>query len=457
MNTTSTPNFSEFNPDIIPYQRQVIRFVKHEYDYDLGVLEVLLSGAVGSAKSILLAHFAIFHCLQFTNARLLIGRRALPDLKETIFKKILEHIEGVLEEGKDYWVNNVSCKIVFRNGSEIISRTWADKNYKKFRSLELSAAIIEELTENKADDEQAYHEIKMRVGRLSHIKEKWMISATNPDSPSHWVYKHFMEKTFATRRVFYSVTTDNPFLPASYVRQLKEELDPKLAQRMIYGQWVDINEEILYYAYEKEFNYRKETYEPNFLYPVFISWDFNIGEGKPLSAVVFQYINDQFHIFDETVVQGMRTGQSCDELSERGLLDYPAKYVLSGDAAGRHKDTRNVRSDYDIITQYFANYRTKDGRAVNFELRVTLANPAIRSRHNMVNSYCLNANGVRRLFVYHKAKTVDEGLRLSRLKPGGNYIEDDSKHYQHITTALGYGMKAAIDLAQTSQQRTVRL
>lgn len=457
MSDTSTPNFSEFDPDIIPYQRRVISYVKNEYDYDQGTLEILLSGAVGSAKSILLAHLTIFHCLAHTNARVLVGRRALPDLKETIFKKILEHLEGVMEEKRDYWVNHTSCKITFRNGSEIISKTWADKNYKKFRSLELSAAVIEELTENKQDDKQAYDEIKMRVGRLTHIHEKFIISATNPDSQSHWAYKYFIEATFPTRKVFYSVTTDNPFLPKSYVEQLKNELDPKMAQRMIYGQWVDINEEVVYYAYDREHNFLNKPYVVNQAYPIFISWDFNIGEGKPLSAVIFQYINDTFHLFDEVVVHGMRTNESCDEMADRGLLDYHTKYILTGDAAGRHKDTRNVRSDYDIIKAFFANYRTKNNTQINFVLHVTLSNSAIRSRHNMVNSYCINANGKRRLFVYEKAKTCDEGLRLTRLKHGGNYIEDDSKAYQHITTSIGYGMRTAIDFKTIQPQGSMRL
>lgn len=453
---SSTPNFAEFNPDIIPYQRSVIDFVKNKYDYNNGTLEILLSGAVGSAKSIILAHLAIFHCLAYSNARILVGRRALPDLKETIFKKIIEHLDGVLTEGKDFWINQTTCKIEFRNGSEIISKTWADKNYKKFRSLELSAAIIEELTENREDDKQAYDEIKMRVGRLSHINEKFIISATNPDSPSHWVYKYFIESQFKTRKVFYSITTDNPFLPESYVKQLKEELDPKLAQRMIYGQWVDINEEIIYYAYERDYNFKQEAYSVNERFPIFISWDFNIGEGKPLSCVLFQFIDDTLHIFDEVVVHGMRTGESCDELSDRGLLNYNTKYILTGDAAGRSRDTRNNRSDYDIIKLFFSNYMVNN-RIMNFQMYFKLSNPPVRSRHNLVNSYCLNSNGKRRLFVYSKAKVCDEGLRLSRLKKGGNYIEDDSKHYQHITTALGYGLACAIEFKEIKPQGTMRL
>ena len=73
-------------------------------------------------------------------------------------------------------------------------------------------------------------------------------------------------------------------------------------------------------------------------------------------------------------------------------------------------------------------------------MQVPRSNPPVRTRHNIVNAYCQNDLGQHRLTVYAKCKTLDKGLRLTALKKGGSYIEDDSKPYQHITTALGYGV-----------------
>jgi len=341
--TSSTPSFTDFDPDVIPYQREVLRTIR-DYNYEKGILEVLLSGSVGSAKSLLMAHIALYHVITNAGARLLLGRKALPDLKDTIFQKVLEHIEGSPLQSYIRSVNHTSPKIQFINGSEIITRSWADKKYKKMRSLELSAAIFEELTENNNDDAQAYTETKMRIGRLPHVKENFFISATNPDSPSHWVYKYFIEPKMSSRVVFYSVTTDNPFLPPQYIQQLKDELDPKLARRMIYGEWLEIASEVVYHAYDRDVNFRDKDYEVDTFYPVHIAWDFNIGDGKPLSCCLFQYIDGKFHIFDEVVVEGMRTLDSCEELATRGLLDYRTKYIINGDASGKHRDTRTLRS-----------------------------------------------------------------------------------------------------------------
>jgi hypothetical protein len=49
-----------------------------------------------------------------------------------------------------------------------------------------------------------------------------------------------------------------------------------------------------------------------------------------------------------------------------------------------------------------------------------------------------DANGLVKCTVYEQAAKLDEGLRLAKLKKGGNYVEDDSDDFQHVTTAFGY-------------------
>lgn len=434
----TTPSFFDFSPIHIKSQARAVWVVEHDTDYTAGVLELLLSGSVGSAKSIVAAHLAVKHCLKFSRARVMLGRRTLPDVKSTIFTKIIEHLEdpgGRLVEGKDYWANWSSGKIQFRNGSEIISRSWADKRFKKFRSLELSAAIFEEITENDDQMSQAYHETKNRVGRLTHIPEKWIISLTNPDSPRHWVYKYFILNQSKLRRVIYSLTKDNPFLPSWYIDQLRADMDPKVARRMLNGEWIEIDEERLYHAYDSERQYLKtKKYVVNRMYPIYLNFDFNIGDGKPMSSCAYQFINGTFHVFSEVVVLGSRTLDQMEEWLERGIFSERVKVIIHGDASGDARDTRSILSDYDLIKKFLNSHN------VPYEMKVPRSNPPIRTRHNRVNAYCLNDKGETRLYLYQGCVKTDEGLRLTALKKGGQYIEDDSKDYQHITTALGYGI-----------------
>lgn len=188
----SRPYFSAFSPDVIPYQRKVCDLIR-DFDYSTGNLEILLSGSFGSAKSVLMAHLAIRHCLENPRACVALCRRGLPDLKKTIWQEVLDHMSEDFDEGKHYSVNRSEMRIKFANGSQIITCTWADKRYKKFRSLKLSMLVWEEIVENDSEDHEAFKQLNARLRRIPHVRENICIAATNPETSSHWVYKHFIE------------------------------------------------------------------------------------------------------------------------------------------------------------------------------------------------------------------------------------------------------------------------
>lgn len=472
----SRPTLQRFVPDGIPYQRQVLRLVRRDFDYSTGNLEILLSGSYGSAKSVLLAHLAVTHCMLFPRARVAIVRRALPDLKGTLFKEILEHladearVAGLpdvrpLVEGRDYIVNYTRAAIRFRNGSEIVAVTWADRRYKRVRSLKLSMVLIEEGTENDEQDREGFEEIKARLRRLPHVPENALIVATNPDSPAHWLHEYFIAPNeggakHETRYVFYSLTEQNFYLSPVYIQGLLKNMDPRRAERYLRGRWIELTKDRVYYAYDAERNYiANATYTPSPAHPVFICWDFNIGVGKPLSVCLMQEVGDAFHFFAEVVVEGVRTEDALDELASRGLLDLAVPgYIVAGDASGKARDTRNIRNDYEIIMEFLGRYRGKAGdRALSVQRWVPLANPPLRERHNRVNTYCANALGERRLFVYGTCPMLHKGFRLVELRKGGDYVEDDSKDYQHVTTAAGYGIHAALTFGRREPQSTREL
>jgi len=434
----SKPYFTGFMP-VIPYQKTLLEDID-KFDYSLGVHEILLSGSVGSAKSIVAAHAGIRHCLDFNGAKLLIGRLSLPDLKSTIFQEMCEHLEmdPKLEQGRDYRILGSSPTILFANGSEIISRSWRDKKFKKFRSLKLSAAIIEELTENDDVYWPFYNELIARIGRVLHIKQRFIIGLTNPDDPDHPVYNHFFGQSYDTRHVYESKTSDNLFLPPNYEDKLREIYDELTAKRMIDGEWLAIKGKVIYMAYTDKLNFVDVNYKIDTNYPIEFSWDFNIADGKPLSVALSQRINKHSHFFDEIVIDSISTPQSCDEIDARGYIRDGLRYKIMGDATGRHKDTRstNTRSDYDIIEKFFTNHRKRPA----FEMCVPRSNPPIKKRHNLVNGQLCNAKGQSHITIYRKAKTLRKGLKLTKLKEGASYIEDDSKPYQHITTAAGYNI-----------------
>jgi hypothetical protein len=472
--TTSTPSFFTFNPKVIPYQYRVVYDIKKKFFKEEGPPHyIMLSGSIGSAKSTLMAWLAIDHCVSNDGARVLLGRKALPDLKATIFQTILEMLAEDFIEGVDYWVRHDNGYIKFANGSEIISRSWHDKKYKKFRSLQLSMIVIEELTENDSKDWEFFVECIGRLGRLPHIKNNLFISATNPDDPSHPAYKEFIEGSVkdgcygqkdSHTHVYYSRTEDNPFLPTWYIEKLKEKYDAKMIRRLLYGEWLYISTDVIYYNYDPEKHVvKKEEIKLYKKKPIRITFDFNISKGKPMSSCLFQFnrwgndssINNRmFKFFDEVAVEGARTRSALEEWSGKGWFDLPhnPKIIIHGDATGRRGDSRGDLSDYDIIEKYLANYVRNDGDCLEYEIMVPNDNPRIRDRHNKANGALENANKVVNVAINEECKFIKAGFANTRLKEAANYTEDQTTEGQDMSNSATYGMHYCIEYEDTSEE-----
>ena len=457
---SDVPSFTEFDPCLIKWQARFVRDIWFKFDYTKGAHQVLASGSVGSAKSLACINTYLKHLLTFPKATGLLGRLTLGDLKDTSIKLLLDHMEGDLVEGTHYEYNRSKQQFEFLNGSVSLSRSWHKKNFKQFRSLKLSIGFIEELTENDDNFWPAYTAILERLGRLPHVPMNLMMGATNPDGTSHPAYTHFIDPTNHNefRHVYYSLTSDNPFLPDWYIENLKENLTEKEILRQLYGQWVDLDTEKVYYAYSEEKNFRNREYQIDPNLPIDIMHDFNIGFQKPMSAAVAQYRNGNYHIFKEYVVQGARTNDIMEEMANDGLFNYRNSFRIFGDASGKNNDTRSISTDYSLISKFLSNYQRPDQSYLNFALHIPTKNPPIRKRHNLVNGKCENANGATRFYIYKTAPTAHHGMIKTGFKKGSNYLEDDSAQhpYQHITTAIGYYICKNENMQEQKQSRVAR-
>ena len=213
-----------------------------------------------------------------------------------------------------------------------------------------------------------------------------------------------------------------------------------MADRMLRGQWVSIASEKPYHAYDTNMQFLKEkTYNIDQSLPLDIMHDFNIGHGKPMSAAVGQYKDESYHIFKDFIVEGFDTEQIINEMIDSGIFETVRSVRVFGDFNGLNRDTRSKMNDYDIILKALQKYTKNNGMKLQVSIHIPRSgNPPVRSRQNVVNAHCLNENKKIRLWIYKDAPTVDEGLRLTKIKKGSTYQEDDSDRFQHVVTALGY-------------------
>jgi RecG-like helicase len=128
--TTSTPRLTEFDPRKVPFQIDVIKHVRKVHLYNQGPCELMLSGSVGSAKTILAAHLVATHVLHNSGAQVVVMRRTLKDLKATFWRVLLTHFPEM-----NSWLNKSEMRITLPNGSIIYGLSYDDGRFDKFRSI----------------------------------------------------------------------------------------------------------------------------------------------------------------------------------------------------------------------------------------------------------------------------------------------------------------------------------
>lgn len=102
----------------------------------------------------------------------------------------------------------------------------------KIRGLSLNGAYCDEITLLTRDF------FNMLLSRLSASDAK-LIGTTNPDSPSHWLKKDFLDRAEELDLLEAKfLIDDNCFLDKAYVESLKKEYSGVFFDRFILGKWV---------------------------------------------------------------------------------------------------------------------------------------------------------------------------------------------------------------------------
>jgi len=194
--------------------------------------EVMYDGAFGAGKTRILCYKAVQKALHKGN-RVGLFRKTLTSLKATTLQVLLEkdgNLPPVLPKGS--YIHNKSDHVIkVREGGEIYYSGLDDPL--RIASLNLGTACVDEAREMDKDE---YH---MLLGRLRNTADpqRQICLATNPDSPSHFLFERFYREKDNTRAVFKSKSTDNFFLPQDYIDMLSK-FSGQYRDRFVLGKWV---------------------------------------------------------------------------------------------------------------------------------------------------------------------------------------------------------------------------
>lgn len=194
-------------------------------------------GSAGGGKSVLGCFFFIMLGRDLPGAKFFVGRSDIKASKASVLKTFSE--VSKLLGFADYKFNDIG--VVFKNGTEIelLDLDYyphKDPMFERLGSKEYTAGWIEEASQVHY---MAFEVLKTRVGRWKNERVKSKILCTfNPKK--NWVDSTFY-RPFANGiesdsiKFVYALPTDNPYLPADYIKRLYELKDEATKQRLLFG------------------------------------------------------------------------------------------------------------------------------------------------------------------------------------------------------------------------------
>lgn len=245
----------DWRPDLGPTQSKV---------YDCMAPEMLVYGEKYSGKTFVSGgHKLVRHCVDEFNALAVVivgsrGQAKQGGVWDKLFTMVLPEWEANMglqytpsknndQNHPEFWIRNKHggwSKVV------LVSLQHGDQIKSRMRGYEPSYVFVDEVTLLPDD---VFVWVNMQIGRDPNIKNPQWVGATNPEGPSHWVFRVFWEEcgfqdqfqsrpADADRQVFHIPYSENEKnADPRYIERVKASVkyDKVEYDRMVLGVWVD--------------------------------------------------------------------------------------------------------------------------------------------------------------------------------------------------------------------------
>ena len=261
--------------------------------------------------------------------------------------------------------------------------------------------------------------VQKALGRLRGCDDAILYITTTPEGFGY-TYHLMVEEFNDSKLLVHGKTTDNKYLPESYIQSLRDNYDEKLLKAYIDGEFVNLTQGATYYGFDRELHVGECKYNPHL--PLHIGQDFN---NDPLSSTISQiYPNGQVKVIKEiTLSHGgdgdLPTQRMCDTIRQM----FPNNiYYSYPDATGAAKNSSARYSDISIIRQN------------KFIVKVAHINPRVINRVNAVNNQ-LNKNNI---LIDKSCTGLIKDLEQVTNKAGTREIDKSNQNLTHLSDAFGY-------------------
>lgn len=376
----------------------------------------MLYGGSRSGKTFILCYAIIVRAAR-VKSRHVILRLKFNHVKTSIFLDTFPKVMELCFPNLQYQVDKTNYLYKLNNGSEIWFAGLDDKERtEKILGKEYSTMYFNECSQ------LSYSAVLMAVTRLAEKNDlpKKLYFDMNPPSKSHWAY-WLWERGFDPQ-------AEEPVEPTEYQRLLMnpgdnmDNLDPeylsmlsKLPEaernRFLLGIYSEVDDGIVYYSFDRDRHVSDTKHLPG---TILIGMDFNVD---PMSAVIFQSVNNTWHVIDEVFLRNSDTYKMSHELIRKG---YGGGQIIP-DSTAKNRKTSG-KSDINILKEN------------GFTVMAT-HNPFVRDRTNNLNRL-FEAD---RIKINPRCKKLINDLERVAWKDGKLDQKTDPL-LTHISDCLGYGM-----------------
>lgn len=374
--------------------------------------EVVVTSSIRSGKSYGIIHDVILRTWN--------DRSGFPSLVCAPTYKMVNAIiaDEVAKKCADYGIlhkyRKFNHEIVLKNGNMIFFRSLDKPD--SIRGLSVSRAYIDECAMCTK------YAIDLVRGRLLTTNGQLFLIST-PRGLDNWLYEDYFQKPLDHVDYIKFNIFDNPIITKDAFDRLLKSYDPILARQELFGEFVNLRENQVYYAFSlaNVMEYNTFTTEDMTNAQVYVGIDFNVGINATIFAI--KRHDNSVVIFDEMIGQ-----HSTTDLANAIKVKYGTDVVIIDDAAsGGSRQQSTGKTNRDILRQAgLSRIHTKN------------RNPAKMDRISLVNASFQNALGEKMLYITNNCKTLINEIRSLSYKQGTGEIDAKQGSMGHITDALGY-------------------
>jgi hypothetical protein len=330
---------------------------------DLSAQVAAFIGGVGSGKTVCGAIWSLLHSIKYpgvvgmiaANTYLQLHKSTLPNFFKLLRRYNIQYWYGKRPPLPTRYEEHDNV-LSLATGAQIL--TYSLDNYEVISGLNLGWIWCDETKDTKVEA------FEVLIARLrdslfetaTPIDAKQLRLTTTPNG-FDYLYQKFADPKNKIKgyELITATSYDNIFLPG-YAERLEGQFSKQMAKQMIYGEFVSLTIGRVF-EFNRNYHVRKCSFKRN--HPLVFSLDFNVA---PMAGVVFQYNEEtrEIWVLDEIwLPESAQTKIACGEFLRKWGKYIPLvpAFEYEGDIAGAHGDTRDNRTDIEIMEGCFLNIR----------------------------------------------------------------------------------------------------